>query len=611
MSTRSDCRAATLVLGAALWLIAPPSRDGSQSLDGLWLSDGYGLFAELEAGQLRFFEVTPLSCIGADTYGLRAAPPDPRGVRFRSGVRFTSENGHHVLFLTPVLLTPEGAVDSALFRSPDAASGILFQRVAAKPEVCGRLTPSDPRSVFEIFAWTYGAHHGFLRQRAVDWATVTRGARVKVRATTSPGELFEILAGMIEPLHDVHTFVEAKDIGRTFQGKRRGARLSESDRKAAIDILETRYLQSPLRSWCEGHVQYARLKQTAGFLRVDAFSGYVREGNFDAGAGALDAALDAILADVHDLPALVIDVRFNRGGDDPYGLQIAERLTDQPYVAFVKRARNDPQDPGRWTAPQTSTVQIGKGPRFLGQVVELIGPDTVSAGETFAMALMGRRPPVLRIGEDTQGVYSDVLVRRLPNGWRFALPNEVFQTAGGEHFEARGVPPDVRIPVFPKADLTGGRDGALERALEIIAGGEITGPPRSPPTGVERHQQEIALFDAAFRWAIRPNPLGVCVALDGGDLPHDLLGRLRDIKNLKQESQCPVEGSECFRGPCPLRIGIAKIRWRHRAAASVWVSSHSFHYNWSSCRQHFELREGRWTHVEPPKGEQDEPCFVS
>jgi hypothetical protein len=71
----------------------------------------------------------------------------------------------------------------------------------------------------------------------------------------------------------------------------------------------------------------------------------------------------------------------------------------------------------------------------------LIGPDAVSAGETFTMALMGRRPPVLRVGEDTQGVYSTILVRALPNGWRFGLPTEVFLTVGGEHFEARGVPP--------------------------------------------------------------------------------------------------------------------------------------------------------------------------
>jgi C-terminal processing protease CtpA/Prc len=83
---------------------------------------------------------------------------------------------------------------------------------------------------------------------------------------------------------------------------------------------------------------------------------------------------------------------------------------------------------------------------------------------------MGRSPRVTRIGEDTQGVYSDELVRSLPNGWRFSLPNEVFLTEKGEHFEARGVPPDIRAAVFPKSDLAAGRDGALEKAVEVLGG---------------------------------------------------------------------------------------------------------------------------------------------
>ena len=81
------------------------------------------------------------------------------------------------------------------------------------------------------------------------------------------------------------------------------------------------------------------------------------------------------------------------------------------------------------------------------------------------MALMGRTPHVIRIGSNTQGVFSDVMLRHLPNGWTFGLPNEVFLTEDGKHFEATGVPPDITVAVFPKDDLRAGRDLALERAL--------------------------------------------------------------------------------------------------------------------------------------------------
>jgi C-terminal processing protease CtpA/Prc len=101
--------------------------------------------------------------------------------------------------------------------------------------------------------------------------------------------------------------------------------------------------------------------------------------------------------------------------------------------------------------------------------VELIGPLTISAGETFTQALMGRVPHVTRIGEPTQGVFSDVLGRRLPNGWRFGLPNEVFRTPEGATFDGPGIPPDLAVPVFADGDVAAGRDPAMAKALEILA----------------------------------------------------------------------------------------------------------------------------------------------
>ena len=101
--------------------------------------------------------------------------------------------------------------------------------------------------------------------------------------------------------------------------------------------------------------------------------------------------------------------------------------------------------------------------------MELTGPGTVSAGETFTQALMGRTPHITRIGENTQGVFSDVLGRRLPNGWRFGLPNEVFLTPDGKAFDGPGIPPDISVPVFAASDLAAGKDPALAKAIEVLA----------------------------------------------------------------------------------------------------------------------------------------------
>jgi len=86
------------------------------------------------------------------------------------------------------------------------------------------------------------------------------------------------------------------------------------------------------------------------------------------------------------------------------------------------------------------------------------------------MAAVGRHVFLLflRIGENTQGVFSDVLGRSLPNGWQFGLPNEVFRTEQGTTFDGPGIPPDIIVPVFADDDIAAGKDPAMAKALETL-----------------------------------------------------------------------------------------------------------------------------------------------
>lgn len=451
------------LVGAALVFVAALgfcSAAPDEPLDGYWLSEGYGILAEIKGDNMQLYEITPISCIATSALVRKTELTDSRGDRFVAG-----EDSD------PIFVTPGSADDSRRFHAADAASSALFKRTLLRPKPCESKTPNDPETNFEIFWRTFAVHHGFLKYRGVDWSAAYKTYRPRVNATTKPDDLFDILIAMIEPLHDAHTYLRAPDLKRSFHGKKPGTLLlTDEEKRKIVEIVQKKYLQGSLRSWCNGHVRYARLNKGPGYLRIDAFSDYTNGNHFDNGARALDEALDEAMTDAQQLKGLVIDVRVNGGGSDPYGVQVAGRLTDKPYVAFVKRARNDPDDPDRWTSPQPTTVRVSNRPRFLKRVVELIGPNTVSAGETFTMALMGRQPHIARVGENTQGVYSDVLSRHLPNGWRFGLPNEVFLTEDGKHFEVAGVPPDVRVPVFPRQDFEQERDTVLEKALELLSG---------------------------------------------------------------------------------------------------------------------------------------------
>jgi len=83
---------------------------------------------------------------------------------------------------------------------------------------------------------------------------------------------------------------------------------------------------------------------------------------------------------------------------------------------------------------------------------------------------MGRTPRVVRIGENTQGVFSDVLDRKLPNGWRFGLPNEIYRDSKGKVFDGAGISPDIPAPVFADEDVAAGRDPGMAKALEALRG---------------------------------------------------------------------------------------------------------------------------------------------
>jgi hypothetical protein len=439
----------------------------AQSLDGVWRSQGYGNIYHIQGTSLNAWEVTATTCVKTFT-----ATGDSAAVPGRMAT-FRSQTGN-VFFVRA-----GGSKDFHLLHSDGAASDMRIDRISALPAVCTPPTTDTPANNFEVFTRTWADHYILFDQKHVDWPTLVEANRPKVSATTTPAELFDILEGMIKPLDDAHTSLGAQVLNRRFGGLRSGtdalakaygglAGFRKDGLPKLLAIPEQKYLTGPMRKYCNDQVQYGHLTDSTGYLRITSFSGFGPERTFASGLVALEAALDTIFADPN-LKGLVIDVRINFGGADPYGLAIASRLATKEYLAYTKEARADPADRNKWTPGDRSVVTPSSRPGFRGPVVELIGGLTISAGETFTQAMMGRTPHITRVGENTQGVFSDVLGRTLPNGWRFGLPNEVFRAPDGKTFDGMGIPPDVAVAVYADADVAAGRDPGIERALAILA----------------------------------------------------------------------------------------------------------------------------------------------
>ncbi|GAA3530377.1 hypothetical protein GCM10022222_11670 [Amycolatopsis ultiminotia] len=429
----------------SLVTVASPAPANS-TVDGVWRTDGYRQLIEVAAGKLTTYDVTAVSCLPGSVTGTG------------DGTTFATDEG---LVAT---VRRRGADRATLSFDGDLGTRSLQRVPGGLPAQCGTRPPSDALSTFDVFWHTFAENYPFFAAKGVDWPAEGAAARREVAA--HPERLADVLCGLSTPLHDAHVGLFTPD--RRCTSARAGTPDPTATIPRAVAVADAN-LGVPVQRWADGAISYADLPGGTGYLRITGFEGYTD--TFAGDQAVLGKALDEIFtADrVAALHGLILDLRVNGGGADPLGLQVAARLTDVPHFAYAKRARNAPADPARFTAAQPFFVSPAAGPRYTGPLAVLIGNLDASAGETFAQALLNRRPRPVLIGQPTQGVYSDIMERALPApGWKVDLPNEEYLDPRGRTYDGTGIAPDTPVPVFAPEDLATGHDPALSTARQLL-----------------------------------------------------------------------------------------------------------------------------------------------
>ncbi|WP_376772535.1 S41 family peptidase [Streptomyces zagrosensis] len=427
--------------------------------------DGYGSVITVQSGAYQEYQTTAVSCLKGE--------PAHRTDQGGGAQRYATREGR--TFSLRLAARPGLAAQHR-----DGSPGYRgLRRLSALPAQCNPNDdgkpgqPFDARRTFDVFWQNFEENYPFFAAKGIDWHAVRDTYRTRIGADTSKDELFGIFRDMVTPLHDAHVFIDAEPTG-TFGQVRPGtvAPTEELDERVRAYIVERDLKGRPLQEFAQGRIGYADLPGDRGYLRVSGFIGYASTPTYAANKAALDRALDTIFSAerTRKLRGLVIDLRVNGGGADSFGLDLAARLTDRPYFAYAKRARNDPADPTRFTTPQPLFVQPARAPRYTGPIAVLTGGSTVSAAESFTQALIERPGRTVRIGESTQGVFSDTMGRNLPGGWQVSLPNEEFRTRSGQTFDGSGIPPHLPEPVFTDEEFAHRRDSAFDRALRELPG---------------------------------------------------------------------------------------------------------------------------------------------
>lgn len=398
-------------------------------VEGIWQSTGYG----------NVYVVTQETAqkLTVQRYEL-AGPWCVKAVK-SSWAEFTAEAGDF-----GSLPAVDGVKRARLVRPPTQES---LQALAALPAACAKpLQSKEALANLDYVAATFQQFYPVMAQRGKDWPA--RLAQAKQRVAGKEG-LLPVLDNLLRVLNDGHVSLDAgketpdeATVLLPNGGKTRWKQRREDLRNSLQSNLgETGRLLAPVELAGNRRLLVGQLAGEIGYLAVLAEGGWAEGLTEDkpvalhraATARVLDEVLQKLSPDGKPLRGMVVDLRVNSGGFDGVALELASRFTEKPLVFGLKEAG---EDKGRYEM----VLDPASGRRFSGPVAVLIGPNTVSAGETAALAFQAM-PHARLFGQTTRGILSDAIPKRLPNGWSFTLPMERIYAPGGELLEAKGITP--------------------------------------------------------------------------------------------------------------------------------------------------------------------------
>lgn len=387
------------------------------TLDGAWQSRGYGILWHVQKGRVSEYEISGNYCL------FREAQDD---VPDSAADRMWLDREQKVIRI--------GVSDGIGYLH-------AFDRLPRLPEACTKPADRSPMGVFNAVDQIFGTHYAFFERRKIKWTELAAKYRQRVKPDMSDRKLFELISELLGHLGDEHVFMRGEAAGRTL----RFTADAKHVRAAPASLSRTawsgywspdaavRLLGRTARRNSSGSIVYGLIDGEIGYLAVKSLW-WRRVSDLDA---TLDKAIDLF----QGAKAVIVDVSNNGGGGEDLGKRVAERFASHRTIGLKKF----PGD-AKGETPQTIYVEPSTAKRYLGPAYVITSRETFSAAETLAM-YMAVLPNVTHIGQPTAGALSDILIRRLPNGWRVGLSNEVYLDAAGRSWEGIGVPPKLALEV--------------------------------------------------------------------------------------------------------------------------------------------------------------------
>ena len=189
------------------------------------------------------------------------------------------------------------------------------------------------------------------------------------------------------------------------------------------------------------NIVYGPLSSGVGWLGVLNLEGLAvrRDGREDA--RVLHTVLSEAFAALRYSSALILDLRFSRGGTPALGLELASRFANSEHLAFLVPDDSTPDLLAKAReVPLVPSLRNG----WAAPVIILTSGLTGGAAEVSVLA-MRDMPGVTIAGSSTRGELAWVRRWILPNGWTGTMSRGRILSIDGTAFQGRGIPPDIEI----------------------------------------------------------------------------------------------------------------------------------------------------------------------
>ncbi|WP_340202542.1 S41 family peptidase [Ascidiimonas sp. W6] len=386
------------------------------------------------------------------------------------------------------ILLKDGVKTFKLFRSNQDFEKNVNEKLA-----------DDPKYNFEILWNTFNEQYSYFKERNIDWNAIYKKYEPQVKSDTKPLELYLLFEKMLREINDGHISVDLPDeIEEAYENQvtqdntNKEEEIPNGLEKKVKDLIIKKHLKN-VGSFNQGELKWGLVHKDVAYLQTsnmvswahynisdtlatrefwkewwkklnlaDNYHNDVKEGtNF---------IMDSIITSLGDVKAYILDLRFNGGGFDDVSIEILNHFVHKKTKIATKKVRL-----GDGFTEKQSLYLIPSNKTFNGKLFILTSHETASAAEVLVLGSK-EIPQSKIIGATTEGVFSDILRKKLPNGWTYGLSNMIYQSTDGVSYEEIGITPDYKLdyPVKSKDfyeyllnDVTDG-DDAIETVIKEI-----------------------------------------------------------------------------------------------------------------------------------------------